>query len=112
MTRYFALTSLVALTACANPIDFRDIIPNNPAPAPTPVVAPAPAPVMLTAKERLLAAIENNNCELNASSVGAILTEATIGTEELKSLTPALEAEGRIATSGPGTIRAVTDKCA
>ncbi len=112
MKRIFAVTGFVALTACSNPIDFRDIIPSNPAPAPTPAVAPAPAPVMLTAKERLLGAIENNNCELNAGNVGAILSEATIGTEELKTLTPQLESEGRITAAGPGVIRATTARCA
>ncbi len=113
MIRSISLTALVALTACTNPIDFRDMIPSSTAPAATPAVAPvAPAPTILTAKERLVGAIENNGCQLNAGNVGAILSEATIGTEELKSLTAELSAEGRAEVAGDGAIRVNTARCA
>ncbi len=113
MKRIFALTALVGLTACGNGFEIPDFRGSNPAPAPTPAVAPAvPAPTVLTAKERLVDAIESNGCQLNATNVGAILSQATIGTEELKSLTAELSAEGRAEVAGDGAIRVITSTCA
>lgn len=114
MKRVVLMGALVALTGCANGFqipDFRGGGGAAPAPTPAVAVAPPPAPVVLTAKERLVAAIENNNCELTAANVGAILNEATIGTEELKTLTSQLEAEGRVEVAGTGTIRVNSSRC-
>ncbi len=109
MTRYFALASLVALTACSG----ISIPRFGGDPVATPAVAPAPppAPVFQTAKERLVSAIENNNCVLNKDNVGAILSEATISAEELTTLTPQLADEGRAEVSGSGSIRVLSDQC-
>ncbi|MEY1555051.1 hypothetical protein AB3Y40_05400 [Yoonia sp. R2331] len=112
MKRFLPLTAFVALSACANGIQIPDFRGSNPAPVPAVAPAPTPAPVMLTAKERLVGAIEANGCQLNASNVGAILSEATIGTEELKSLTAELSAEGRAEVAGDGAIRVTTSTCA
>lgn len=110
MKRLVVLPMLLAVSACANPIDFRDMRSGRVAPKPVVAPAPTPAPVLLTAKERLVAAIESNGCELNASNVSVILDEATIGQEELKSLTPVLASEGRAEVAG-SSIRVTTDRC-
>ena len=74
---------------------------------------PAPVPVtpVLTAKERLVSAIEGQGCELNATNVGAVLTNATITREELMQLVPPLQSEGRVAVSGSGAIRVISSQC-
>ena len=74
-------------------------------------VVKTPQPVVLTAKERLVAAIEDNNCVLTADNVGAVLNDATISREELLQLTPQLQAEGRVEVSGSGSIRVMSDRC-
>ena len=76
------------LSACEGIIDLRAVM-SGAAPAPTPAVAPAPtAAPILTAKERLARAIEGQGCELNANTVSAIMTAATINQDELKTLIP------------------------
>ena len=114
MTRLTAATALLALTACGT-IQMPDLRqsrdPGRIAPAVAPAPTPAPAPVPLTAKERLVAAIESNGCVLNAGNVGAVLDEATIGQQELLQLAPQLEAEGRASVAGDGAIRVNTAAC-
>ena len=113
MTRLTAATALLALTACGT-IQMPDLRqsrdPGRIAPAAV-APAPAPAPTPLTAKERLVAAIESNGCVLNAGNVGAVLEEATIGQQELLQLAPQLEAEGRASVAGDGAIRVNTAAC-
>ena len=70
-----------------------------------------PRPALQTAKERLVAGIEGNGCELNAGNVSTVLRDATISQAELVSLTPQLEAEGRVEVSGSGAIRVISDRC-
>lgn len=110
----------VSLSGCMSVTDFRSGFGggNRTASAPvTPVVAPAPVtpivpvtPVM-TAKERLVSAIEGQGCELNATNVGAILSNATISPDELRQLAPQLQAEGRVEVSGSGAIRVRSANC-
>jgi hypothetical protein len=76
-----------------------------------PVTQATVQPAVLTAKERLVAAIEANNCSLTADNVGAVLSQATISREELVQLTPQLQAEGRVETSGNGSIHVLSDRC-
>jgi len=106
--------ALIALGACSGNSLGIDRLGNN-MPA-TPMAAATPAPMttqpkLLTAKERLVGAIEDNGCELNATNVGTILTSATISREELLQLTPQLSEEGRAEVSGSGAIRVMTDRC-
>ena len=101
------------LSACEGIIDLRPVM-SGAAPAPTPAVAPAPAPTaapILTAKERLARAIEGQGCELNANTVSAIMTAATINQDELKTLIPQLQAEGRAEVKNGGAIRVISNKC-
>lgn len=114
--RNVTLIGALSLAGCGTMTDFRAGLgggASRPAPM-TPVIAPAPiAPVtpVLTAKERLVAAIEGQGCELNATNVGAVLTNATITREELLQLTPQLQSEGRVVVSGSGAIRVTSAKC-
>ena len=116
----FILTALT-LSGCMTVTDFRSNMglggssSGGIAPAPSPVtpaaVAPAPVRPVLTAKERLVFAIEGQGCEMNATNVGAVLSDATITREELLQLTPQLQSEGRVAVSGSGAIRVISSNC-
>ncbi len=111
ITRILTITAALVLAACAPAGNGSGIsrlgnnLPANPVPQAT------PQPAVLTAKERLVGAIEANNCALTADNVGTVLTQATISREELIQLTPQLKAEGRIETSGNGAIRVLSDRC-
>jgi hypothetical protein len=110
MKLIFVLSAVVVLSACN--ADLRNL--SQPEPVETPAaVAPAtPQPVAMTAKERLVNAIEANGCTLTADNVSNVLTDATISSSELSSLAPQLEAEGRVRVSGSGAISVLTDTCA
>ena len=112
--RFLPLAGLVALTACGvNITDLRPEFPTTgPAPAPVAVVPPPPNPMpIMTAKERLVSAIEAQGCELNASNVTAVLTAATISSDELKDLIPQLQTEGRVEVKNGGAIRVISPQC-
>ncbi len=107
------LSGVLGMSACTAITDFRPSLGNLGTPAPvTPAVAPAPQPQILTAKERLMNAIEAQGCELNAVNVGSVLTAAVITREELLQLTPQLQSEGRVEVAGSGTIRSTSVVCA
>tara|TARA_R110002051_G_scaffold50280_1_gene97415 strand:- start:1780 stop:2133 length:354 start_codon:yes stop_codon:yes gene_type:complete len=116
MIRTALLLGTLSLAGCGTITDFRSGLGNtfSRPPTATPAVAPAPvrpaAPV-LTAKERLVVAIEGQGCELNATNVGAVLSNATITRDELLDLTPQLQSEGRVVVSGSGAIRVTSPKC-
>jgi hypothetical protein len=95
-----ALVAMAALSACGPRV-----------PQPQPAVAPQPAPVPVTPEERLVAAIEGQNCVLTASNVEAILLDARLTQADLVALTPQLAAEGRAEVAAEGTIRVLTDNC-
>ncbi len=110
--RILTAAALLALAACntapgaATGIGrLGNNLPADPMPRAT------PQPALLTAKERLVGAIEANNCALNAGNVAAVMTQATISSAELRDLVPQLEAEGRAEVSGDGAIRVLSDRC-
>ena len=110
--RTFSVTGLIALAGCG--VSVADLRPDFSAPRPTPAVAPAPTPVpapIMTAKERLLAAIEGQGCELSAGNASAIMTNATISADELKTLIPQLQTEGRVEVKNSGAIRVISPNC-
>jgi hypothetical protein len=72
---------------------------------------PAPQPMLLSPKDRLVAAIAANNCLLTADNVDRILAQAQISQPDLRALTTELAAEGRAEVSGEGTIRVLTETC-
>ena len=109
ITRILSVTAALTLAACAsNGTGIRPLGNNLPA---NPVPRATPQPAVLTAKDRLVGAIEANGCALTATNVGAVLTQATISREELIQLTPQLQAEGRVETAGDGAIRVLSDRC-
>ncbi|WP_458790195.1 hypothetical protein [Yoonia sp. MH D7] len=119
MIRTVLIVSALSLAGCGTMTDFRSNLMGggNSSSATTQVMAPAPmtpiapvAPVM-TAKERLVASIEGQGCELNSTNVGAVLNSATITREELLQLTPQLQSEGRVVVSGSGAIRVTSANC-
>lgn len=123
MKRGVLILAAVSLSGCMSMTDFRSGFGGSGGgttmsqPAATPVVAPltptpvVPATPVMTAKERLVSAIEGQGCELNATNVGAVLTDATITREELVQLTPILQSEGRVEVSGSGAIRVRSSQC-
>ena len=113
MIRAALLLGTLSLAGCGTITDFRAGLGNTfsrPAAA-TPAVAPAPAAPVLTAKERLMVAIEGQGCELNSANVGAILVAATATVDDLERLVPVLEQEGRIVLSGNDSIRSTSTNC-
>ena len=108
MIRTLAPLALVAVTACSPGIPrLGDAMPADPMDR----VAATPQPTLLTARERLVRGIEDNGCELTTDNVSNVLRDATISQQELLSLTPQLEAEGRVEVSGSGAIRVLSDRC-
>lgn len=73
--------------------------------------APGAVPVAALPKDRLIAAIEFNDCVLTAENVGAVMARANLTQAELTALTPQLQAEGRVEVAGSGAIRLLSDNC-
>ncbi|MCA1776399.1 MAG: hypothetical protein LC676_12530 [Loktanella sp.] len=109
MKPLFALSAVALLAACN--ADLRDLSQPETEETPAAAAAPTPQPVAMTAKERLVNAIESNGCTLTAENVQSVLTDATISSAELSNLAPQLEAEGRVRVSGSGAISVLTDTC-
>ena len=109
IVRIASVAAALTLAACSSNGTGISRLGNDLPANPVPVATPQPA--VLTAKERLVGAIEANNCALTADNVGAVLSQATISREELVQLTPQLQAEGRVETSGNGSIRVLSDRC-
>ena len=104
LIQFATLGAFVALSACGGSTAYTtDDMGMTAAPA----VQAAP----LAPKDRLVAAIESENCVLTASNVESILLEANLTQAELVALTPELAAEGRAEVAATGTIRVLTNNC-
>ena len=111
IARILTVTAALTLAACApagNGAGISRLGNNLPA---DPMPTPTPQPVLLTAKERLVGAIEANNCALTPDNAGAVLTQATISKAEMGPLIQQLQAEGRVETSSASSIRVLSDRC-
>lgn len=99
MLRNFVLAGSVLslLSACTVPM-------SRPA-APSAVAATA------SPRDRLVAAIEFNDCVLTAENVGAVMARANLTQADLTALTPQLQAEGRVEVAGSGAIRLLSENC-
>ena len=77
------------------------------------VAARTPPQVMAVAspKDRLVAAIEADDCLLTAANVGTILLRANLTQAALTAIVPELAAEGRAEVAADGAIRVLTDNC-
>ncbi len=109
MNRLVLSVSLLGLAAC-DVVDLRPMLATVTAPEAL-VPSSAVAAPILTAKERLVLAIEGQGCELNKDNVGVILSDATISADELQSIIPQLQAEGRVAVKDTGAIRVNSSNC-
>jgi hypothetical protein len=96
-----AWAAIVILSACGNaPAGGPDIV--QAAPQVQPVAQP---------KDRLIAAIEAQDCVLTRQNVESILLDASLTQAQLQELAPQLAAEGRAEVAAEGTIRVLTDNC-
>jgi hypothetical protein len=103
MMKSIALTSaLVAMTACIQVPDFRGGGSN---------VEPAPAAVQMTAKERLIVAAEGHNCLIDPATIQLVLADANLSVDDLRTVVPELEAEGRIVGAGETSLRVISANC-
>ena len=65
----------------------------------------------LTAKERLVAAVEAEGCLLDPTTINTVLANAQLSTTDLQAVVPELEAEGRIVGAGETSLRIVSANC-
>ena len=100
--------SFLALSACALEIpDFRG---DGSATPPEATVPDTPAQPV-SAKERFVAAAEANGCVLNATNVGAVMSEAQLSAGDLENILLALVSEGRAAPAEGDSFRITTANC-
>lgn len=110
MIRQLSLVAFVGLSACAYPIAM-------PAPAPRPVatVAPAPLPPVAnpgSAKDRFIAAVTANGCELTTANTQTVLASATLSQQDMARIMTELRAEGRGEIGADGrSFRVTTGAC-
>ncbi len=112
MKPLFALTAMAFLAACENGL----VVPDLRGAAPTPAAAGAPEEVLaptvqLSDKERFVAAIENNGCNININTIGPIMAQASINQDQLAGLTVELEGEGALAPDGDESVRLTSPNC-
>jgi hypothetical protein len=109
MIRQLPLVAFVALSACAYPM-------MMPAPSPTPTVtvAPQPAPNVNpgSAKDRFIAAVTANGCELTTANTQTVLASATLSQQDMARIMTELRAEGRGEIGADGrSFRVTTGAC-
>lgn len=88
----------LALAACAGTQQL-DTVSNS---VPTP---------QLTDKQRFVAAIETNGCLINVSTIGPIMSQASINQNQLAGLTVELENDGVLSPDGTDTVRLSSNNC-
>lgn len=109
MNRILTLAGFSALAACSGGLELPDLRPGGDTSAPEVMEAPT---VALTAKERLVAAVEAEGCVLDATTINAVLANAQLSTSDLASAAGELEAEGRaVGDQAAGTIRVISPNC-
>ena len=102
MMKPIVLTSaLVAMTACIQVPDFRG----------GGAADPEPAAVQMVAKERLVVAAEGHNCLIDPTTIHLVLADANLSVDDLRTVVPELEAEGRIVGAGETSLRVVSANC-
>jgi hypothetical protein len=99
---FVVVAGLTVLSACVAPRPMAESEVAQPVPQVLPLAQP---------KDRLVAAIEAQNCVLTADNVEAILLEAQLTQADLIALTPELANEGRAEVASEGTIRVLTANC-
>ncbi|WP_322892726.1 MULTISPECIES: hypothetical protein [unclassified Yoonia] len=94
MIRILPIVALVALSACAYPIGMP--APSAPS-APVVIAPPTPAPSVNpgSSKDRFIAAVTANGCELTPTNTSAVLASATLSQQDLARIMTELRTEGR-----------------
>ncbi|SHG80568.1 hypothetical protein SAMN05444003_1011 [Cognatiyoonia sediminum] len=113
MMKQIALVSgFAALSACSGGLEVPDLrgagegLFGSGSDAAVEDAAPA-----LTAKERLVAAVEAQGCVIDPTTINAVLASAQLSTDDLQTVVPELEAEGRIVGAGETALRIVSANC-
>ncbi|MBQ2260449.1 MAG: hypothetical protein II336_03670 [Loktanella sp.] len=110
MIRILPLAAFVALSACAYPIGMQ-----TPPPTTAVVVTPPPPAPSInpgSSKDRFIAAVTANGCELTPANTSAVLASATLSQQDLARIMTELRTEGRgeIAPDGR-SFRVTTGAC-
>lgn len=86
-----------------------------PAPTPTVTVAPPPPPPTInpgSAKDRFIAAVTANGCELTTANTQTVLASATLSQQDMARIMTELRAEGRGEIGADGrSFRVTTGAC-
>jgi len=61
--------------------------------------------------DRLVAAIEQNGCELSGSTASAVMLRANLTPDQIEALGPDMANDGRFELNDAGAIRVLTDRC-
>lgn len=108
MIRQLPLIAFVALSACAYPM-------MPPAPFPTTTIAPQAAPPAVnpgSSKDRFIAAVTANGCELTSANTQTVLASATLSQQDMARIMTELRAEGRGEIGSDGrSFRNTTGAC-
>ena len=112
MNRILLITGFAALSACSGGFEIPDLRPGGDGMASEPMAQDVMEAPALTAKERLVAAVEAEGCVLDASTINSVLANAQLSTSDLAAAAGELEAEGRaVGDQAAGTIRIVSANC-
>jgi hypothetical protein len=95
MKTFAGFAALVLVSACM----------AAPEPAPAPMAAPA------TPRDRVIAAIEANGCQLDPSNANAVLDATGMGNTQLADIGAQLVSEGLADVSTVGVFELKTDNC-
>lgn len=108
MIRQLPLIAFFALLACAYPM-------MPPAPFPTTTIAPQAAPPAVnpgSSKDRFIAAVTANGCELTSANTQTVLASATLSRQDMARIMTELRAEGRGEIGSDGrSFRITTGAC-
>ena len=110
MTRLTFFSAIALLSACSGGFELPDLRSSGgAASAPEPMETAAP---VLTAKERLVAAVEGQGCVIDATTINAVMANASLSSTDLAAAAGELEAEGRaIGNQANGSIRIISAGC-
>ncbi|ARU01115.1 hypothetical protein [Yoonia vestfoldensis] len=108
MIRQLPLIAFVALSACAYPM-------MTPAPYPTTTIAPQTPPPAVnpgSSKDRFIASVTANGCELTSANTQLVLASATLSQQDMARIMTELRAEGRGEIGADGrSFRLTTGAC-
>ena len=112
MMKQLSIVCLATLSACSGGLEVPDLRGAGEGVFAGGLDAPVEdAARTLTAKERLVAAVETQGCVIDPTTINSVLASAQLSTNDLQSVVPELEAEGRIVGVGQTALRIVSANC-